>query len=39
MDIFDLIHTVVETVAETIVAAAALLDYIRNEKDRPSDQD
>ncbi|MBE6117188.1 MAG: hypothetical protein E7188_01400 [Erysipelotrichaceae bacterium] len=32
MDIFDIIHTVVETVAETIVAAAALLDYIRNEK-------
>ena len=39
MDIFDIIHTVVETVADTIVAAVTLIDYIRNEKDRRSSQD
>ena len=36
MIVLDMIHTVIEIVTDSIVAFITILNYIRNEKDRPS---
>ena len=35
MIVLDMIHTVIEIVTDSIVAFITILNYIRNEKDRP----